>query len=146
MNLEYYRDQLWNLVQTRSAEWCQCWNLPLCCLWWQIRRCSICDGVSPTKAQLLYFGLLCSSTEIELELVLLLSLASDGLWWGVLTAFVRSPKRLLEWPLCRRGMILPCSLFPALLAWLTITQVRKPVHSSQRFHHLHCPCDLLDLL
>lgn len=78
-----------------------------------LAQSSICDSVSLTKAQLLYFCLLFSSTEIDLELVLLLSLASDRLWWGVLTAFVRSPKRLLEWPLCRRGdditlLLVPC--------------------------------------
>lgn len=51
------------------------------------------------------------SSELELELVLL-SLASDSLWWGVLTAFVRSPKRLLEWPICRRGDDITLHLIP----------------------------------
>ena len=31
------------------------------------------------------------------------SLAPDSLCWGVLTVFVRAPKRLLEWPVCRQG-------------------------------------------
>lgn len=44
------------------------------------------------------------------------SLPPDSLWWGVLTVFVRSPKRLLEWPVCRQGDDITRSLFPVLLA------------------------------
>lgn len=65
------------------------------------------------EPRLLHFsGFFFQTFPFSSKLELVLSLASDSFWWGVLTTFVRSPKRLLEWPICRQGDDITLHLIP----------------------------------
>lgn len=145
MDSESYLDQLWNLSSSNTLCWLMSglevaavlpvmgWFLSAV-RWRQSRErvwfSSECLWLPRFSV---FSDIFLLSAEIELELVLMLCrwlLIASG---ALLTVFVRSPKRLFEWPVCRRGGW----DYPApnsLPSWYHTSD--KQSVSGQRLHHL----------